>query len=383
MTDYYLQNPEALEGQPKRSIADYVEQNGILVPRRFDSLKDARNSGLPVIVRSEHQQDYNGSSGLLGSPDLSLLSGVETDEALREAILSGSYKPEAYRERGDILIKQHCDYLRIDINQFKTQISYSFWEKISGSNLKVVADSAIRDRWHVTSYERPMGPVAYGVCDKNGEASFSVGKFPENLEFENLISAYEKIRSLARFDRKNCPLMEFQHCEGRDYFLQYMRTAEFSEASFRIARKPQDEEVEALFVRGVTPPEGFRLRVNMYYPSEWNEDLNSFSDEASFDFHYDKSLSEILVRKRKAQFIATKDRLNGELLKIAVGHNDASKLFKPTVSVIMDIDRLIKNEEIDEIFDKTEEIKSPQGIDLFLISDGHRAYVRRINEGEA
>jgi hypothetical protein len=34
--DHYLENPERLKGQPKRTIADYVEQNGILVPCGFD-----------------------------------------------------------------------------------------------------------------------------------------------------------------------------------------------------------------------------------------------------------------------------------------------------------------------------------------------------------
>ena len=65
--DYYLEDIARLEGQPKRAIADYVEQNGILVPRRFASLQDARASGLPIIARSEHPQDYAGASGILKS----------------------------------------------------------------------------------------------------------------------------------------------------------------------------------------------------------------------------------------------------------------------------------------------------------------------------
>ena len=69
--DYYLQNPEALEGQPKKTIADYVEQNGILVPRRFDSLSEARKSHKRILLRSEHLQEYDGISGLLDSFDLS------------------------------------------------------------------------------------------------------------------------------------------------------------------------------------------------------------------------------------------------------------------------------------------------------------------------
>jgi len=66
MADYYLEDRSRLQGQPKRTIADYVEQQGILVPRRFDSLEEAQASGLPILARSEHSQDYDGVSGLLG-----------------------------------------------------------------------------------------------------------------------------------------------------------------------------------------------------------------------------------------------------------------------------------------------------------------------------
>lgn len=57
IVDYYLEDRARLEGQPKRAIADYVEQNGIMVPRRFGSLQEARASGKEVLLRSEHQQD--------------------------------------------------------------------------------------------------------------------------------------------------------------------------------------------------------------------------------------------------------------------------------------------------------------------------------------
>ncbi|HUD44957.1 MAG TPA: hypothetical protein VMR41_05410 [Patescibacteria group bacterium] len=36
--DYYLLNPP---GQPKHDIADYIEGNGVLVPRRYDTADDA------------------------------------------------------------------------------------------------------------------------------------------------------------------------------------------------------------------------------------------------------------------------------------------------------------------------------------------------------
>lgn len=62
--DFYLNNPPR---QPKREVGDYVEANGILVPRRFVNLDQALSSGKPFIVRSEHPQEYAGVSGLLHS----------------------------------------------------------------------------------------------------------------------------------------------------------------------------------------------------------------------------------------------------------------------------------------------------------------------------
>ena len=61
MTDYYLEDRSRLNGQPKRTIGDYVESQGILVPRRFDNLVDARKSNKAVLLRSEHSQEYDGA----------------------------------------------------------------------------------------------------------------------------------------------------------------------------------------------------------------------------------------------------------------------------------------------------------------------------------
>ena len=66
--DYYIANPSALCGQPKRMIAEYVEQKGILVPRRFESLEKARLSEGEVLARSEHVHEYHvlGYGGVSG-----------------------------------------------------------------------------------------------------------------------------------------------------------------------------------------------------------------------------------------------------------------------------------------------------------------------------
>ena len=51
--DYYLENPPK---QPKNEIANYVEQNWILVPKRFPNLEEALKfveNWWEIIIRSE------------------------------------------------------------------------------------------------------------------------------------------------------------------------------------------------------------------------------------------------------------------------------------------------------------------------------------------
>ena len=60
MTDFYLQNPAELNGQPKKTIGDYVEQNEILVPRRHASLDEALSSGRKII-------EWRGGWRVIGS----------------------------------------------------------------------------------------------------------------------------------------------------------------------------------------------------------------------------------------------------------------------------------------------------------------------------
>ena len=89
MIDIYLQNLEFLQGQPKRTIADYVEENGILVPKRFNSLEEALGTQLPFIMRSEGTFEYNGVSGLLESHIVSPLIIAKATFDDRERIARG------------------------------------------------------------------------------------------------------------------------------------------------------------------------------------------------------------------------------------------------------------------------------------------------------
>jgi len=109
MADFYLEHPEELK-QPKRDIEDYVESNEILVPQRFDSLKEAKKSGLKIIARSEHPQDYAGISDLLKSPRLSKDEWKEVtseDLALAEIAIAHVSRSHTFKPEVSVMIDKH------------------------------------------------------------------------------------------------------------------------------------------------------------------------------------------------------------------------------------------------------------------------------------
>lgn len=208
--DYYLEDIARLEGQPKRAIADYVEQSGILVPRRFGSLKEARASGLPIIARSEHPQDYAGASGILKSPwldsdnDKSYMN-LQSEEELKEKALVNSWKYELF-----------CRFSGYDKDKFKQEVSFSFWELFKGRgrySRAVIADSAIPGRHHIISYgsSKDFGrTVSYIIAEQNTILT-EYGRSDVELHagLPALLETYERVRHLERFDPNHCPIMEF------------------------------------------------------------------------------------------------------------------------------------------------------------------------------
>ena len=156
MIDQYLANPALLKGQPKRLVADYVEQNGILVPRRFESLEEARKSGLPIIARSELLQDYDGCSGLVISPrfsgDADKYLWNSNLQSFIDSVLDYQRYPGLATDaclRTDL--KRFCAISQINPEEFIEQLSFSFWEYVPGFNRTVTADSVIKEigRAHV------------------------------------------------------------------------------------------------------------------------------------------------------------------------------------------------------------------------------------------
>lgn len=400
MTDYYLQDITRLQGQPKRTIADYVESQGILVPKRFANLSEARKSNKPILLRSEHPQEYDGVSGLLDSIGISPgCSAITSDniEAVKQR-----YFEELLKEKHRPNYRRYCRFLGLDENEFIRQASFSIWEKVPGLSRTIVSDSAIPGRYHIMSCDDKR--TCYTIVE-DGQIIQKAMQLPEELiaGIPNLIETYEQVRNLARFDSNHCPIMEFQTFDGKNYFLQYHRTRDFEPATFTLDRALEDGEIEALFVRGATPKEGIKAKVSVYYAdSLGNSNFNPEDEEGSFDFHDNSVFSELQFRRRKLQAISQKPIK--AFIYAATNHSPRSRMFKPEVSAIIPIELVIKNNEVifgddnvnfgdgrkyfprdpilkdgEVIFNFREESKKGHNsfMNLQIISDGRRAFIRR------
>ena len=390
--DYYTENPKMLEGQPKRAIADYVERNGILVPRRFDTLEDARKSHRPILLRSEHTQEYDGASGLLESFQLSDVNKYLSNDKMHDIKFSPrgmssivEIKEAYFKFKEDFIgipsYEQYCTFLGLDEDKFKKEISFSLWEEIGGIKRTVIADSAIPSRHHVTTFHPRKGKNIFNyTIVENGKISEEfIGPLPNELKEDlgKLVGIYEDVRRMERFDPNHCPIMEFRTHKGKNYFLQYHRARDFSPSEFTLNRELADGETEAQFVRGATPEDGMDCKVTVYYATSGNKwDFNPDDEDGSYDLHWNQVFPEIRVRKRKVQMTISKD-LQWEIMKYVVGHFQRSKLFKPQVSIIHDIEDVMHGETVHDYYQKTLNGENSY-LNLHIVSDGRRAFIRRI-----
>ncbi len=372
MTDFYIEHPEQLFGKPKRTIGDYVAQNGILVPRRFDSLEEARSSGLPVLVRSEHPQDYAGVSGLLHSFRLEKIKVGSSDAEIRAKLIGRG-------EVGNCLYDQYCVYHRLDRDELEQGVSFSLWEELGGYNRFITEDSAIQGRYHIGTLGWEPGFFNYTIVEKENVIESGM-HLPEELRanLDELIGFYEEVRSLSNFDPKHCPIIEVQTVNGKNYFLQYHRGRDAEQAQFSLERPPEKGERSAVFVRGVTPPEGIVCKATVFYGFFPRTGLKRpEQDEASFDFQGWHMLTELLIRKRKAQIVVGKKE---KFIQGVVGEHDLrSKLFKPGVSLIIENKEGLLSENEMELLGKAGyKTKQDQTVNVWIIADGRKAYIKRV-----
>lgn len=368
MGDYYTQDPTRLEGRPKKTIGDYVASQGIFVPRRFASLEEIGEAEAfhNTLVRSEHPDEYGGPSGLLKTKKLEDLVDVSDDAITRELINN----PE--------IIETYCRLTGIDKFHFLAQVSFSFWELLRGYNRTIIADSAVKGKYHITTTDPENEKGSYSIYEDGKITNYGY-PLPSAVrrQVPALVEVYERVRHLPRFDQNHCPLMEFQTVGGENYFLQYHRTRDFKQARFSLDKTPRANEVEAWFVRGVTPARGIRIKVLVH---SWEgDDCRSWilpDEGGSLEIGEAEVVSEIMSRRRKVRIIET-DELEEPLYATIKNHLGRSQLFKPAVSMMIPKNKLLSEGENETLWQRTIRTRKNQYVHVHLISDGRRAYIRR------
>ncbi len=392
--DYYLKN---LPVRPKEEIAAYVESQGILVPKRFASLQEALDSGKLFIIRSEFAREYFEAAGLFYSPTFDAWyqkkyeeSNFVNEEPFTEFLEAlQTYKKTGSSEefvkilrQPDRRIRIYSDLMRFNVDDVLQNTDYSYWELLGGVNRSMIEDSAVRGRYHLfTSYRNERGHQmnSYIIFEEGKVIQHSLKELdPQKLaELPRLIAFYEKIRTLPRFDPNHCPVIEFQTLDEKDYFLQYHRTRDRSLATFKLKRKRLKNEVRALYVRGVTPPEGreLDLSINVYLDQAPGSGRVALPpNEArynSFQKSYPTYL-ELMSRKVSAVFSECNfDRIT------SAGSGQDPHLLKSEIYIGIDLTALIPDFEVrrralPDFHKFTVKVR--------VVSDGTRAYVSLIND---
>lgn len=369
-SDYYLVNRPR---QPKAEIADYVEGEGFLVPKRFTSMREAVISRLPLIVRSEHPQDYDGASEILYSPT--------PDNSQRNLMLNISQTEYEQLITTDIAdrIAIYCSTVGLKPEEFAKDISYSYWQRISGLNRIIVADNAIRNRYHIFTSDRIMGEIDNHSIVEGGTIVFNGPKVMDlklTESFPALIDFYEQIRHLPRFNSSHCPIIEAKTHDGKIYFLQYHRTRDFAEAEFVLDREPEDGEIGPLFVRGTTPPEGKTYDVRVGGFESCRTDCIAGKNKSCLGGNCLALFHGIQSIKKELLFIMYYLSNIPKGVPVA-GHFMRSILFKPEISIVVDYESVI-SKILSHFagFDRNDYTTKPTSIPLRVIADGRKAYIK-------
>lgn len=390
--DYYLENPPK---QPKNEIANYVEQNWILVPKRFPNLEEALKfveNWWEIIIRSEGPHE-NLISWLTASYKVNNEIIARWKKICEEEWKNINFQYNHYakyqilwqidtmtqtefeenlKKLSQFQINLHCKLMKIDISEFMKGISYSYWEKIRWYNRTVIADSAIKWRYHIFTNEDWDNSFWSYLIIENGEVVLYDSASPDNIELAwniDIVSFYEKIRNLDSFDRQDCPFIEMQTgYDGKNYFLQYHQTRQEWLSNFTLERDLEQWEFEAVFVRWATPKDWVIVETILAYPRNFF-DIELTEEEASFDMITNFPFKEIMSRKRIVNFEIDN---NYFFAKSAIWHINKSRIFKPGIFVLLP-------EEFMKLIDqKVGKLWRTAKIPIRVISDWKKAYVKLI-----
>lgn len=186
-----------------------------------------------------------------------------------------------------------------------------------------------------------------------------------------LIDCYEQVRHLDKFDPGNCAMMEWQTSDN-NYLLQYMRGQQFSHVQ-PIERPPNENEVEAMFVRGGIEEKTVKMLVN------WPRQALDADYEGFYGvLNGDPILLEVLSR-RSDVYGARSGKIENWLGHMVINHKPRSLLLKPKLSFLADIERIFPSDEMVRLWAATKKTGEPSYVDFKIVADGNKAYISRIS----
>lgn len=401
--DFYKEN---LPSRPKKEIAEYVRSEGISVPEIYPSLESALSSGRSFVARSESPYEYEGASGMADSHvfgELQLAQALAPTQSVRQTTdpvgalarylhqknqaktkgLSFDHL-SAQREFEAALLRHSSTVSRLNsfaqlagMNKEKKQdflnsFGFSYWELLPGHNISMIADNAVKGRYHVfVKYGWTWG---YAVIDNGkilhqGPVAVAKGANPRDFGYrkkligspKELINFYERVRTLPRFDANHCPLLELQALGPGQYsFLQYHRTRDFEPANFTVNRQELlgAGYQEVPFVRGVTSKDG--LNVELSLPSGPKESELQLNFAGYDNKEWGSVYRELQTRTARALFL---DLDFQKAARDSLGHLPRSKLFNPWMTVLLPLKEL--------------QAKPGERVKVHVISDGRSAFYLR------
>ncbi len=386
MPDYYLNNPEALEGKPKRTISRYSAEKGFPTAKEL-SLEDAIISDVNIIARSEMTQDYDGASGLIDS------IVIPANSKLRKDGLTEQRLKEIALESSGYLWKHYCRVEGISEEEFLKGLSFSCFELLDGFNRSIIGDSAIKGRYHIITKQGHNDISTYPLTRKEGYAPSHHADFRNYLIIEdgkiilemgaslpddlrahlpNTIEMYNNFRTQNRFDPVHMPIIEAQTVQTKngleDMFLQYKRNRDFEEVDFTLPRDSASE-FKALYLRGSTGKEGIFAEIHV------SAKLSGQSSVHSRNLLYEKEINMLLGRIPAYSGEIDPSWLIPFISDGMINHLGISNLFRPQVSVIADskiisrIDQEIAKEYALEGYDYY--------VPIHIVSDGRNTIIER------
>lgn len=319
--------------QPKREIVSFLASKGIRTATFYDSPEIAMAKKAPnLMLRSEHPQDYEGSSDLFPK---CFLEGTDLNgKDVAGLVLS---QDTNYMDVATERIRLHCRLLGLNYDDFIKDLSYSAWERIEGTNRVVCADSAINERYHIFTLSN-NSKGAYDVVEKSEVQQMTDTPPIELKEAKGLIRLYEEARAV--LDPNHCYILETQSVRNMssrtfDHFVvQAHRGTDSRKVDFEA--KPHEWGLIKFYdVRGATSPEGEEMLLTFEYPDRFADEPEIIREDASAQVseHYvARAFSELMFRKRRLQIFPFSQ--NAGLEYELNNHCSRNALLKPQCSVL-------------------------------------------------